>query len=66
MFTRNEHVVERWIRVVLGLAVLSLIFVGPKTLWGLIGIVPLVTGVVGMCPLQALVGFSTCPNEGDC
>ncbi len=57
---RNEHVSERVLRVVIGLAVLSLIVVGPKTLWGLLGLVPLVTGLLGSCPLYTLFGISTC------
>jgi hypothetical protein len=57
----NEHPVERAVRVVLGLALLSIIFVGPKTLLGLLGIIPLATGLIGSCPLYTLVGFSTCP-----
>lgn len=65
-FARNEHRVERVIRVGLGLALLSLVFVGPQTLWGLIGIVPLATGLVGTCPLYSLIGFSTCPRDGTC
>lgn len=60
---RNEHAVERVIRVVVGLGLLSIVFVGPKTLWGLLGLVPLLTGLVGSCPLYTLFGFSTCPVE---
>lgn len=60
IFPNNEHVVDRAIRVVLGLALLSLVFVGPHTLWGLVGIVPLLTGAVGSCPLYRLFGISTC------
>ncbi|MBI3207007.1 MAG: DUF2892 domain-containing protein [Myxococcales bacterium] len=56
----NEHPVERAARVIIGLAVLALVFVGPKTLWGLIGLVPLVTGAVGSCPLYTLLGWTTC------
>jgi hypothetical protein len=58
---RNEGNVDRAVRVVLGLALLSLVFVGPQTLFGLVGLVPLVTGLVGYCPLYQLVGLSTCP-----
>lgn len=61
--TRNEHDVERVLRVVLGLALLSLVFIGPQTMWGLIGIVPLVTGLTGICPLYSLLGISTCPKR---
>jgi Protein of unknown function (DUF2892) len=59
----NEAGWDRGIRIVLGLALLSLTFVGPHTLWGLAGIVPLATGTVGFCPLYALFGFSTCSIE---
>lgn len=44
-----------------GLGLLSLTVVGPKTLWGLVGLVPLLTGLLGSCPLYTVVGFSTCP-----
>ncbi len=46
-------------RVVLGLVLLSLVFVGPHTLWGLVGLVPLATGLMGSCPLYTLLGLST-------
>ena len=65
-FSRNEHRVERGLRVVIGLAVLSLAFVGPQTPWGFLGLVPLVTGLVGSCPLYSVLGFSTCPRDGTC
>ena len=57
----NEHPVERVLRTILGLGVLSLAFVGPKTPWGYLGIVPLATGLLGSCPLYTLFGCSTCP-----
>ena len=57
----NEGSIDRIVRVVLGLALISLIFVGPRTLWGLIGVVPLLTGIVGYCPLYKVIGLSTCP-----
>ena len=57
---RNEHPLERLARVVLGLAVLSLVVVGPKTPWALLGLVPLLTGLLGSCPLYTLLGVSTC------
>lgn len=61
---RNEHTVERAIRVLLGLGLLTIAFVGPKTPWGFLGVVPLATGLLGSCPLYTLVGISTCPmNE---
>lgn len=59
---RNQRTIERVIRVVFGLALLFLFFAGPKTAWGLLGIVPLVTGLLGWCPLYQLLGISTCPT----
>ncbi len=61
IFPRNEHSIERALRVVVGLALLLLVVVGPKTPWGLLGLVPLVTGLVGSCPAYTLLGISTCP-----
>lgn len=60
---KNESTIDRVIRILVGVAILSLIFVGPKTLWGLIGLVPLITGIVGFCPLYKVLGFSTCPMQ---
>jgi hypothetical protein len=57
----NEGTLDRFIRVVIGIALLSLTVAGPKSMLGLIGVVPLVTGIVGFCPLYRLVGLSTCP-----
>jgi hypothetical protein len=58
--TVNEGTLDRAIRIVVGVALLSLTLVGPKSLLGLIGVVPLLTGLVGFCPLYRLVGLSTC------
>ena len=60
LLTKNEHPIERTLRVVVGAGLLALVFVGPKTMWGLVGLVPLVTGLVGTCPLYRLFGISTC------
>ena len=59
MFT-NEGSTDRVIRVIAGMGLLALYFFGPQTPWGLLGIVPLLTGVVGMCPLYSVFGWSTC------
>mgnify|MGYP001827642517 CR=1 FL=1 len=58
--TRNEGTIDRVLRVVLGLVLLSLVFIGPQTVWGWIGIVPLVTGLIGTCPVYSLLGINTC------
>jgi hypothetical protein len=66
LFPSNEHTVERVVRVVLGLGLLSLVFVGPQSWFGLVGLVPLLTGAIGSCPIYTLLGFSTCPvSSGD-
>lgn len=61
--TRNEGTIDRVLRVVLGIALLSLVFVGPHTLLGLVGLVPLGTGLVGFCPLYQVLGVSTCRSH---
>lgn len=63
LLPKNESPLDRGLRVVLGLALLAMVFVGPATLWGLVGIVPLATGLLGSCPLYTLFGISSCPLE---
>lgn len=58
--TVNVGTVDRIARIVIGLGLLALVFVGPKTLWGLVGIVPLLTGLVRVCPAYSIFGVSTC------
>ncbi len=60
MFTTNVGSADRILRIVLGLVLIALVFVGPKTPWGWVGIVPLVTGLFRTCPLYSLFGMSTC------
>lgn len=60
-FGRNIGTIDRIVRIVVGLALLALVFVGPQTLWGLIGLVPLGTALIGWCPAYRLIGLSTCP-----
>ncbi|HSM29143.1 MAG TPA: DUF2892 domain-containing protein [Woeseiaceae bacterium] len=61
MAFKNEGTIDRVLRVVAGAALVSLVFVGPETPWGWIGVVPLVTGLLGNCPVYSLLGISTCP-----
>ena len=61
--SRNEGTVDRVIRVIVGLVLLSLVFVGPQTPWGWIGPVPLVTGLIGTCPIYSVLGISTCKTR---
>ncbi len=50
---------DRIARIVLGLVLISLVFVGPQTAWGWIGIVPLLTGIFKFCPAYTIVGLNT-------
>ena len=61
--SRNEGTVDRFLRIVFGLALLSLVFIGPKTMWGLVGLVPLLTGLAGYCPLVPGTGVQHLPDE---
>lgn len=63
LLATNEHPVERILRVVLGLALLGLAATGGIGPWGYIGVVPLLTGIVGSCPLYSVFGISTCPAK---
>lgn len=57
---RNEGNLDRVLRIVVGAAILSLVVVGPKTAWGYLGLIPLITGLVGYCPAYSLLGIRTC------
>ncbi len=56
----NVGGIDRVLRIVAGLALLAVYFV-QGSMWGLIGIVPLATGLLGYCPAYSLFGFKTCP-----
>lgn len=61
--TINEGTADRIVRVIAGLVILSLAFIGPKTAWGYVGLIPIATGLVGYCPAYSLFGISTCPAK---
>jgi hypothetical protein len=61
MLAKNVGSIDRILRIVVGLGLISLVFVGPQTPWGWIGIVPLLTAFIGFCPLYTLIGIRTCP-----
>lgn len=61
--TRNIGNLERIVRAVVGLGLISLVFIGPQTPWGWIGLVPLATALIGWCPPYALLGINTCGNK---
>lgn len=57
---QNIHQKERVARIVLGLFISSLAFWGPTNLWFLLGLIPVLTGVLGWCPPYAMLGINTC------
>ena len=59
IFAHNVGTLDRGLRVVVGLGLLSLTMVGPHSLWGLIGLIPLATAALGSCPAYSLIGLST-------
>ena len=63
MFKPCVGTAERVVRIVLGLVLLAMVFVGPKIIWGLIGLYPLVTGALGICPIYNLLKLDTRPPK---
>ncbi len=60
---KNVGGIDKILRIVAGIVLLSLTVVGPKTLWGLVGLVPLLTGSFGFCPFYPLLGMNSCPMQ---
>jgi hypothetical protein len=60
MLTTNVGGLDRLLRVIAGIILIALVFVGPRTPWGWLGVIPLVTGLLRTCPLYTLMGVSTC------
>ena len=58
--TRNEGTVDRVARVALGVVLIVLALRGMYTPWTWIGVVPLLTGALGTCPLYSILGINTC------
>jgi hypothetical protein len=61
MFKQNVGTVDKAIRVIIGLVLISLVFVGPKTAWGWVGLFPIALAALGTCPLYTILGIKTCP-----
>ncbi len=63
MFKNNVGSIDRAVRVAIGLGLLAIVFVGPKTPFGWLGLIPLATAALGTCPLYSILGLSTCPTK---
>jgi hypothetical protein len=61
--TCNVGGIDRVLRAIVGLAGIAMVFVGPQTAWGWLGLIPLATAVIGWCPPYALLGISTCTTK---
>ena len=57
---QNVGSLDRAIRAIVGIGLISLVFIGPQTVWGWIGVIPLATAIIGWCPPYALLGINTC------
>jgi len=56
---KNIGSLDRAVRIIAGLGLISLVFVGPQTPWGWIGVIPLATALINWCPLYSLLGINT-------
>lgn len=56
----NVGSTDRLLRIAIGLVLIALVFTGPKTPWGWIGLIPLLTATFRFCPAYRLLGVSTC------
>ncbi len=60
---KNVGNADKWIRVIIGLFLISLQFWGPKTAWGWIGLILLATAALNFCPIWAALKISTRKKE---
>jgi len=61
--TINEGMIDRGIRIILGIVLIWLAVAGIWSPWGWIGILPLATGILGYCALYQVLGIKTCPMK---
>lgn len=61
--TVNMGSADRIIRGVVGVVLIALVFVGPQTPWGWLGIIPLATALSGNCPAYSILGIKTCKKK---
>jgi hypothetical protein len=61
--TKNVGSIDKTIRLVVGLVLIALAIMGVATPWTWIGVLPIVTGLMGTCPAYTLFGVNTCPKD---
>jgi hypothetical protein len=59
----NEGMIDRALRVIAGLVLITLAATGTVGVWGWIGVMPLLTGLIGFCPAYAIFGMNTCATK---
>ncbi|MFO1127417.1 MAG: DUF2892 domain-containing protein [Rhodospirillales bacterium] len=59
--SKNIGTVDRALRLIVGVVLIALVFVGPQTPWGWLGLIPIATALVRWCPAYRLLGIRTCP-----
>jgi hypothetical protein len=60
---KNMGKIDKTLRFILGLVLISLVFIGPQTPWGWLGLIPLVTSLVGWCPAYVPFKLSTIKDD---
>jgi Protein of unknown function (DUF2892) len=59
----NEGNIDRALRVIAGTVLIGLAYTGNVGAWGYLGVIPLLTGAVGICPIYTVLGINTCPMK---
>ena len=65
MMTKNVGGIDRFIRIVVGLVLIALVFIGPETPWGWIGLIPLLTGLTNFCPFYLPFKLNTAKDKNN-
>jgi hypothetical protein len=60
---KNMGKIDKTLRFIAGVVLISLVFIGPQTPWGWIGLIPLLTSVVGWCPVYVPFKWSTIKGD---
>jgi len=63
--TKNVGTLDRILRIVAGLVIVSLAFWGPKSPWAYLGLLLVLTGICGYCPPYTLLGINTCKKKAE-
>lgn len=60
---KNIGIIDKGLRILIGIIGVTLVFLGPQTAWGWLGLVPLLTGLINFCPLYKLLGINTLSSK---